>query len=713
MNGHAAVCERLIQESLDPNLVDLDNCTPLIYATLQGSVEAVRVLLQVGRVSAQATVLNGDLMPLSLAARAGHLDVVILLLEHGAPSLPNTNGEYPIHLAAQEGHPRVCELLVAHEGWDTPDKYNEWTPLFHAARYGHEGCLRVLLDAGSRADRTDEVGRAAVHYAAWYGHHTCVARLMEAGFRPGAGQPHSTHTSPFSDTVRSVGIDSDVDAIPSLALPPPMMPYRVYGHNYLDKNALVQVTIGHPCSRFGEPSAASSEAISLRSPLNDLERTEGYLHTSPRLKLVVTATPTVTAAPFSVSLPLVDEKVVYSFQVPLLEALSLEFSLYPNFGTKLVGRAASLPASFASIRQNQAFVLPILDHHLNVIGEVAFEVNVISPFSGVTLEIGGAVETYWKSIASPTSTATPRPSSSRPPAPRSIVSAHTSPSIYSSVTAGSHSLTHSSISGQFIYITVQVTRDLQPVTFCEWGLPEDAYDLGVADVTLSQFVALAQRVGRSGINNVSRSASLSDLHRAIAGSMVPLSDLLKLLPATLGICLELAYPSKSIQEQYSIRHQLPLNDVVDAVLRTIYDITSLEGHVGRRNVVFTSFSPDICSALNWKQPNYPVFFASQCGRTCPRRPSATALSIDDSKDYRLSSLNCAVELCKANNMLGLLLDAELLVPSLVQAVKDFGLLLGAFGGIEHLAPLSTGENSADAFLQDGILTYSDYSKRFY
>ena len=377
MNGHAAVCERLIQEGLDPNLVDLDNCTPLIYATLQGSVESVRVLLQIGRVSARATLLNGDLMPLSLAARAGHFDVVVLLLEHGAPSLPNTNGEYPIHLAAQEGHPRICELLVAQEGWDTPDKYNEWTPLFHAARYGHEGCLHVLLDAGSRADRTDEVGHAAVHYAAWYGHHTCVARLMEAGLRPVGVPSHSAHASPFSDTVRSFGVDSDVDAIPSLALPPPMMPYRVYGHNYLDKNALVQVTIGHPCSRYGDPSAAPSKAVNLRSPLTDLERTEGYLHTSPRLKLVVTASPAVTAAPFSVSLPLTDDKVVYSFQVPLLEALSLEFSLYPNFGTKLIGRAASLPATFASTRNNQALVLPILDHHLTVIGEVISEHSFI------------------------------------------------------------------------------------------------------------------------------------------------------------------------------------------------------------------------------------------------------------------------------------------------------------------------------------------------
>ncbi|KAI0693587.1 hypothetical protein BC835DRAFT_1068445 [Cytidiella melzeri] len=508
-----------------------------------------------------------------------------------------------------------------------------------------------------------------------------------------------------------------VDAIPSLALPPPMMPYRVYGHNYLDHNALVQVTIGHPCSRFSETSAASSNAVSLRPPLSGLERTEGYLHTSPRLKLVVTASPAVTTAPFSVPLPLTGDKVVYTFQAPSLDTLSLEFSLYPNFGTKLIGRAASLPSSFASIHHNQAFILPILDHHLNVIGEISFEVNIVTPFSGVTLKIGGAVETYWKSISTPASTPTVgRLSYSRfmlPP--RAVASAHTSPSTYAQPAASSQALTHSSIAGNFIYITVQVTRDLQPVTFCDWRLPEELYELGVADITLLQFIALAKRVGRSKTfsSTVVSTTSLSDLHRSIAASMMPLSDLLKLLPPTLGICLELAYPPTSIQTQLSIRHQTSLNDAVDAVLRTIYEITSLEGHVGRRNVVFTSFSPDVCSALNWKQPNYPVFFASQCGRRCPVRPSATALSIEDTNDYRLSSLNCAVEVCKTNNMLGLLLDAELLsqVPSLVRAVKDFGLLLGAFGGKEQLSLLSAGENSADAFLQDGILTYSDYSKR--
>lgn len=371
MNGHAAVCSVLIEQGLDANTVDLDNCTPLVYAILRGSVECIRVLLETGQVSAQVTMLEGDLMPLSLAARSGHLDVVVLLLQYGAPSLPNTNGEYPIHLAAQEGHVEICRLLVAKDGWDTPDKYNEWTPLFHAARHGHLGCLQVLLEAGSRAERTDELENSAVHYAAWYGHHTCVALLMDAKARQAAGSTFVAHASPMSDTQRSTGGESDIDAIPSLSLPPPMMPYRVYGHNYLDKNALVQVSIGHRSTRFGDPTAELSSAVRLRPPLSGLERTERYLHTSPRLKLVVTASPAVTAAPFSVTLPLApDDKTLYTFQVPSVDALSLEFSLYPNFGTKIVGRAASLPSSLRVSKSCEALTLPILDHRLHVIGEV-------------------------------------------------------------------------------------------------------------------------------------------------------------------------------------------------------------------------------------------------------------------------------------------------------------------------------------------------------
>ena len=112
------------------------------------------------------------------------------------------------------------------------------------------------------------------------------------------------------------------------------------------------------------------------------------------------------------------------------------------------------------------------------------------------------------------------------PPSRAIGSAQTSPATHSMATVGSHSLTHSSVSGNYVYLTVQVTRDLQPVAYAQWRLPEDAYDLGVADVTLEQFANLSRRLGR-GFTLPPTPVSLSDLHTMISRSMASLSDLLK------------------------------------------------------------------------------------------------------------------------------------------------------------------------------------------
>ncbi|KAL7282475.1 hypothetical protein ACG7TL_003946 [Trametes sanguinea] len=719
MHGHGDVCRRLIQVGVPPDVVDVDNCTPLIYATLKGCVVCVKALLESGDVSVRMPNSNTDLMPLSLAARAGHIEVVVLLLEYGAPSLPNTNGEYPIHLAAQEGHADVCRILSRQEGWDLPDKYNEWTPLFHAARFGRYDCLQALLEVGCRINVTDEAGNSPIYYAAWYGHRSCVALLVEAAARAQAAQSSTSRSSPLTDTQKSTGTESDIDAIPSLYLPPPMMPYRVYGHNYLDRTSLIQVTIGHLTTSYGADGTQASAAVRLRHPLAGPQYDDRYFHASPLLKLVMTAAPVVTSAPYSIPLPIRDQKIVFTFQVSSPDSLSLEFSLYPNFGTKTIGRATALPSLFQNIQNSQPFTLPILDPRLHVIGEVSFEVNIISPFNGVKLEIGGAVETYWKSLAMPVPSPSSKILTARPQQHgRPLGSAQTSPSNPSLAMASGHSLTHSSVTGSYIYVTVQVTRDLHPVIFADWKLPDDQYDLGVSDVTLTQFRLLAMRLGRGAGAPEAASASPSVWARWISSSMITLQELLRqLVPASYGICIEIAYAPLRVRRRHSLRHQLDLNDVANSVLRIVYDTSSLEGQMARRPVVFTSFTPDICAALNWKQPNYPVFLASQCGEHSRAPPSATALNIDDVHDYRLWSLDAAVEFSKMNNLLGVILDAGLLarVPSLIQGVKDYGLLVGTFGlseDIERL-PSSAGSeaNGVDAVLHDGVLTYFNHGKR--
>jgi CDK inhibitor PHO81 len=364
MKGHSSVCQHLLDAGATPTILDRDNYSPLVYATLKGDVASVRVLLENGRVPVRPSTETGDLSPLSLAAQAGHTDVVVLLLGKGAVSLPNSNGEYPIHLAAQEGHPVVCRLLLQLEGWDTPDKYHEWTPLFHAARYGRAECVRILIEGGCRVSMRDELGHNGAHYAAWYGHRECLEPLLRATVdHPPPGTQPMPNRSPMSDITMPTN-DFEIDAIPSLSLPPPIMPHRAYGHNHLIHTHLVQITIGHSTKMNRDESGVRIHHRLISPFFKD----EYLLATAP-LKLVMTAGPHADS-PHTISLPQSNDEGTFAFQISNLEDLSLEFSIYPNFGTKTIGRAVALPSMFRSIENHQLFTLPILDKRLHTIGEV-------------------------------------------------------------------------------------------------------------------------------------------------------------------------------------------------------------------------------------------------------------------------------------------------------------------------------------------------------
>jgi CDK inhibitor PHO81 len=153
-------------------------------------------------------------------------------------------------------------------------------------------------------------------------------------------------------------------------------------------------------------------------------------------------------------------------------------------------------------------------------------VNIINSFEGVTLEVAGDVETYWKSMAMPV-VSTPQPSLSRSSHRSSLIgSAHTSPSVKSvNDTGGQAALTISSLHGSYVFAVVQVTRDLHPVVYSDWLLPGTDFDLCVSDVTLEQFEALSHRFGRH--MNPEDSATIKDWSSLLTRSMISLADLLK------------------------------------------------------------------------------------------------------------------------------------------------------------------------------------------
>lgn len=156
--------------------------------------------------------------------------------------------------------------------------------------------------------------------------------------------------------------------IPPLATPSRFVTDSLRLLSSLDKRCLVQLSLGHPFSRSSSLNGSPIPAVKLYGS-SDSGR---HLQSWSSLKLVMTSKPDVTSIPHSVILPLADEREVFSFQVAAenLPSFSLDFSLYPTFGSKLIGKAVVLPSAFDHIKSHQSFVAPLLDHNLKTIGEV-------------------------------------------------------------------------------------------------------------------------------------------------------------------------------------------------------------------------------------------------------------------------------------------------------------------------------------------------------
>ncbi|OCF61664.1 cyclin-dependent protein kinase inhibitor [Kwoniella mangroviensis CBS 10435] len=737
MHGHSEIVSFLLSQSVDPSATDKDGYTPLMHAITQGHLEVVRIFVQ-DKLTLEPTAISNDLIPLSLACQYGHLEVARLLLQCGAKVIPNSEGLYPQHFAAKAGHEQICRLLVEEGGpdgggKDRQDKYNLWTPLHHAAIGGqpqHLACIKVLVEAGCNVNAADEYGKSPGWYSAWFGHVECLNYLLDSGAKLNGNQntlqgmenlglaadPQMDSLSPGSDLMLDPPAD-EFELIPSLSLPPPIIPLRVYGHEFLANRCLIQLSLGHPFTRPSSSSKAPPIKLYSRSGQDPLN-----LWSS--LKLVMTSKSDISAVPHSVILPLADEREVFSFQVQSLETFTLELSLYPTFGSKVIGRAIVLPATFNDVTYHKGIVAPLLDHNLKTIGEVAFEVSCIKPFQGAQLEIGGRVETYWKSKVTPSqptqdhahqfqshrplSVSTSSPSL-RPPAITSAPSSNTNHE--------SALVTASSLSGEYVHVVVQVTKDGVPVIYPNIKLPVDNLDITVSDVTLEQFLLIGKSQNLL-LDPSSSSLSSVEWSSILSKTMSTLDSILNVLPSDIGLNLLLQYLRPKTIQLRNYGKSIEINKWVDTILHSIYENGKAQSQSQQkgRKFIFSSFEPEVATALNWKQPNYAVFFASNCGisSSSSSTPSTTTtdrkrlipISQEEETDLRCLSVREAVNFAKSTNLLGVILEATTLaaVPSLVASVKDAGLLLATFGDTQDITSLRQGASDGrtiDAFVIDG------------
>jgi len=129
--------------------------------------------------------------PLSHAARAGHLEMVDLLLARGAPiDARNLAGATALYFAAEAGHPSVAQRLIERGADVTLPGRSGISPIAAAAYAGNDEIVAALLAHGADERTPDETGKPPMIYAAAGARLDIVKRLLARNIDVNARYPN-------------------------------------------------------------------------------------------------------------------------------------------------------------------------------------------------------------------------------------------------------------------------------------------------------------------------------------------------------------------------------------------------------------------------------------------------------------------------------------------------------------------------------------------
>lgn len=731
--GFVTVCTILIVRMQDweeyedssgisaPFWQDVDGLTPIHLSVIGGHPLTTKQLLEAKsreiNTFERATIKSMTNLSelLALAVKASHTVIVKLLVEAGVDlDFQDDQGETALYVAARTGHADSASILILGNALqkadiETPENSFGWTPLHVACVEGHLAIVKLLIEAGADLEKADGSGWTAKEHATLRGHmdiayaldHLTTTTFSQTSTMASTAASNGTsHKSVADWKSPTMANGKENGSIQSSE------PVKSFGHRYLTKDSIILVSLGTMDNR------KQVDPISLdHIPLANAHSTQ--LDTA--LSVIVSAQG-ATGEPSIVDLPVQEnistEPIVFS----AVDALKVKllFDIVPTYAgssKEIVGRGvallSSIKPSLGSKRinlQGDVCVPIVAADTLEVIGCVNFNFLIITPFSHPNMTISSD-RTYWKRMAS------------------TMVIGHRglgkNVASRGSLQLGENTIQSfiaaANLGASYVEFDVQLTKDLVPVIYHDFLVSETGIDAPVHSLTLEQFLHINDpriprnppSAGQPHLADLKsevetrkhRSSSLGDAHRDesttneqsermkntrdfkakgfkantrgnfIQGAFTTLEEMFRLLPESTGFNIEMKYPMLyETEEQDMDTFAVELNTFVDAVLTKVYDW----GGTKNRNIIFSSFNPDICLLLSFKQPSIPVLFLTDAG-TSPVG------------DIRAGSLQEAIRFASRWNLLGIVSAATPLVisPRLVRVVKESGLVCVSYGGLNN------------------------------
>jgi len=663
---------------------------------------------------------------LALATKANFVAIVKLLVEAGVDvNYQNKQGETALHIAAQYGHAECATaILEGSKGnrvdLDVPENTFAWTPLFNACVDNHLNIVKLLATAGADLQRYDNSGWTAKEQAALRGHMEIAhyladlspttdsppqaaadTRIARAGSPPQSSLDEKTSKNMARENSQVMQKAPD--------------PVKTFGHRYLANDTMILVSLGSMDMRKNVPAVALDDI-----PMTDAHATQ--LDTA--LSVFVSATG-AAGETYPIDLPVQDVATEpITFTTKDVSKVQLLFDICPTYaGSKdsIIGRGVALLSTAKTHIGSKRIPLqgdvkvPIMAAStLQVIGTVNFNFLIITPFQHPNMSITEE-HTYWKKMAS-TMVIGHRGLGKNTDKQRTLqLGENTIQSFISAANLGA----------EYVEFDVQLTKDLVPVIYHDFLVSETGIDAPVHTLTLDQFLHIGEgqkpRSSRSGSpeNSIStngttggdksypgtkrlRSYSVDNstqrnIHTerqdelkermkytrdyikkgykgnsrgiSIGSDFTTLERMFKSkdIPASVGFNIEMKYPMLHESEEEEMdQYAVELNTFVDTVLQVVYD------HSNQRRIVFSSFNPDICLMLSFKQPSIPVLFLTDAGTS-------------EVGDKRAGSLQEAIRFASRWNLLGIVSAADPLVmcPRFIRMVKENGLVCMTYGVLNN------------------------------
>jgi ankyrin repeat protein len=176
-----------------PDHPSVPEATSLYYAASCGLCGLAKYLISTRGVDVNAKCGRYG-TPLSAASHGGHLNVVSLLLDHGADVNTNERGRTPLWAAHDGGHLDVMRLLL--ERGATPDvrdvEHSFGLIIHHASCFGQAEAIRLLLQHNADVNAIGDMKYTPLHWASYKQHANIVQILLEHGADINALSEHGT-----------------------------------------------------------------------------------------------------------------------------------------------------------------------------------------------------------------------------------------------------------------------------------------------------------------------------------------------------------------------------------------------------------------------------------------------------------------------------------------------------------------------------------------